>query len=487
MKRNTSKRKTSTVIPPCISAAVVAISVISTAQASVSTWAGNTSANFNASNWSGLHNPPVTGDSWFFGAAGTSGTTLNNDLTAAISVAGITFDVGASAFILGGNSITLAGDVTNNGIALETINTAIATTAVRTITTSGGGGDIAVGGNITGTGGGIIKSGSGTLTLSGVNGYTGTTTVNAGILSVSGSGNLGTGALTLNGGTLLFTGSATLRTTQTIAIGTAAASTIDTGTNTVLLAGGANVLTGSGSLTKTGSGTLDLNNSISASNFTGNLSILNGSFRAGRYFIAANISLGDTSGTNNASLEASSASATWPGNIVVNAGSSGTKTIAKVINTGIHTMGGTLTLNDNVTLSNNSATGSLSFSNTISGSGNITIANNSSARTVTLSGSNTFTGTTKMSSANSVLVIGNNDALKNSALDTIGGGFITITGFTTPTLGGLSGSTNLATVISTGYSGITSLTLNPVTGKNNSYSGSMQVGGAWPTTANAVA
>ena len=42
---------------------------------------------------------------------------------------------------------------------------------------------------------------------------------------------------------------------------------------------------------------------------------------------------------------------------------------------------------------------------------------------------------------------------------------------TTPTFGGLKGSTDLATVITTGYSNVTTLTLNPGTGISDSYSG----------------
>jgi len=67
--------------------------------------------------------------------------------------------------------------------------------------------------------------------------------------------------------------------------------------------------------------------------------------------------------------------------------------------------------------------------------------------------------------------LGNNTAIQNSAIDTSGAGTITVTGFTTPTFGGLIGSTDLASVITTGYSSVTGITLNPAANVTNSYSG----------------
>jgi autotransporter-associated beta strand protein len=90
---------------------------------------------------------------------------------------------------------------------------------------------------------------------------------------------------------------------------------------------------------------------------------------------------------------------------------------------------------------------------------------------LTLSAANTFTGDTVISNGKIALGIGT--ALQNSAYDTTGStGAIglDVTGQATPTLGGLKGSVNLATAV-TGYGSVSSLTLNPQTGKSNTYSG----------------
>jgi len=90
---------------------------------------------------------------------------------------------------------------------------------------------------------------------------------------------------------------------------------------------------------------------------------------------------------------------------------------------------------------------------------------------LTLSAANTFTGDTVIS--NGKIALGISTALQNSAYDTTGStGAIglDVSSQTTPTLGGLKGSVNLATAV-TGYGAVTSLTLNPQTGKSNTYSG----------------
>ncbi|MEI8197828.1 MAG: autotransporter-associated beta strand repeat-containing protein, partial [Phycisphaerae bacterium] len=123
-----------------------------------------------------------------------------NDLTGVV-LGNITDGIGtnyAGNVILAGNAITLNGNVSNGqtwGSAL-TINLNLANNGnTTTYTTTGG--NIAVGGTISGTGG-ITKAGTpasrsvrafpvtdGILTLSGTNTFTGVTTINAGTVSVA--------------------------------------------------------------------------------------------------------------------------------------------------------------------------------------------------------------------------------------------------------------------------------------------------------------
>jgi autotransporter-associated beta strand protein len=74
------------------------------------------------------------------------------------------------------------------------------------------------------------------------------------------------------------------------------------------------------------------------------------------------------------------------------------------------------------------------------------------------SAANTFSGDTRVDGG--TLQIANDLALQNSAIDTTGVGVFDFTTVTTPTVGGLKGGINLASVITSGYTGITALTLN---------------------------
>ncbi len=225
------------------------------AQGATLTWAGNTSAALGtAANWT-TNLTPTSGDNFIFGAAGSQGASLTNGLTAGFSVAGFTFNSGASAFAITGNAITLTGNITNNSTAAQTIGLNISATAVRTVTTSTG--DVTLGGIISGTAGGITKAGTGTLTLSNANTYTGVTTVSAGTLIISGA-SAHTGANTVNGGTLNITGALT-----SAAVGV---TTVNGGT---LLINGANGRTGNATaagIVVNPNGTLTIDNSSNNNN-----------------------------------------------------------------------------------------------------------------------------------------------------------------------------------------------------------------------------
>ena len=182
------------------------------AQAATQTWSGAANNLALSTNW--LGSPTLaSGDSFIFGTAGAGGLQLNNDLTSAFSIAAISYNTGAGAFVIGdgtanpnvGNSFTLTGNVTNNSLSLQTINAPFTMTAPRTFTTAAGGGDMILSGNNSGAAGGITKAGGGTLTLSGTNSYTGATTVSGGLLNVTGTS---TGsAFAVSGGALGGTGS----------------------------------------------------------------------------------------------------------------------------------------------------------------------------------------------------------------------------------------------------------------------------------------
>jgi autotransporter-associated beta strand protein len=106
---------------------------------------------------------------------------------------------------------------------------------------------------------------------------------------------------------------------------------------------------------------------------------------------------------------------------------------------------------------------------------------------LTLNAANTFNGATSVN--NGILVLGNALALQNSALDTTASvaGNSTVglrAPTTTLTLGGLTGSKDLASLFTTtsgNYSSVTSLTLNPGIGVTNSYSGNIANGAAGMT------
>jgi len=132
-----------------------------------------------AANWGGT--APVADDALFFG--GTSQVINTNDLAAATAFAGITFNSDAGAFTLGGNAITLNGDVVNNAANAQMINLPMLLSSIRTFNASNG--TITVTDTLSGPGG-LTAAGGRTLLLSGSNTYEGVTTLTPkGRISVS--------------------------------------------------------------------------------------------------------------------------------------------------------------------------------------------------------------------------------------------------------------------------------------------------------------
>jgi autotransporter-associated beta strand protein len=205
-------------------------------------------------------------------------------------------------------------------------------------------------------------------------------------------------------------------------------------------------------LVKTGNGTLNFS-VLNAANtaYSGGLTVNGGTFSYNS--TATTAALGGTSNL-----------ITLGGGTLNYTGASGSS--VSITNTNMSlTAGTTSTLNN--------AAGNVTVSAIIGGSGNLT---KSGAGTLTLSGNNTYSGDTLVSAG--TLTLSSALALQNSTIDTSGAGVITLSSVTTPTFGGLKGSGNLSSVITTGYSSVTGITLNPGSGVTNTYSGVISNGAA---------
>ena len=158
------------------------------ALAAVDTWTGATGTDWaTATNWaySTGSGPVATGDSLVFTNTNTEGTaTLTDTLTSSsFLLAGITFNAPAIGYTTTGNAFELTGNILDSSTNAETIDNAISEPATETYTVVSGG-DLTLGGAITGAGG-ITLNGLGTVTLNAANGYTGATTLNNGTLALN--------------------------------------------------------------------------------------------------------------------------------------------------------------------------------------------------------------------------------------------------------------------------------------------------------------
>jgi hypothetical protein len=91
---------------------------------------------------------PVAGDSLVFD--GLNNLSPNNDLSAETNFSGITFNTSAGIFLIGGNAITLDGDITDNAASLlQTMVLPVSLSDTRTIFVTDRG-SLAVAGPISG-------------------------------------------------------------------------------------------------------------------------------------------------------------------------------------------------------------------------------------------------------------------------------------------------------------------------------------------------
>jgi autotransporter-associated beta strand protein len=166
-------------------------------------WSTTVLGIFSGYNWDPNGTNPVSGDNLFF--AGSTKTTNTNNTTAG-NIYNITFNSGASAFTLNGNSLTLGtGGITNNSTNNQTFGTLPLTLTSTSGNFNAASGNLTVNSAIGGTNGILTKTGGNALTLANTNTYSGATTIHQGTLQVSGS--IGSSAVTVNNaGTVLASG-----------------------------------------------------------------------------------------------------------------------------------------------------------------------------------------------------------------------------------------------------------------------------------------
>jgi autotransporter-associated beta strand protein len=412
------------------------------------------------------------------GALGTGTLTI---------AAGTTVDNTSGSAVVATNAQNWNGDFTFTGSSNLTLGNA-AMNASRQVTVNGS--TLAVGG-ISGTGFGLTKAGAGTLAV-GASTYTGATTVNAGTLrSTSATAFSNSSSVTLANTTgVALDLNGINQTINTITGGGATGGNIvlngavlTTGTASNNTFAGA--LTGAGGLTKVGAGTLTLTGdktgytgTTTVSAGTLDLGTINGTFGTGLItvggglFVQGNglLTIGISGGSAGfgarggnltvnvggagASIALNSGGSGGTGGMIFGSATSDSKVIVQN-SISINNTNGSRT----VTVNTGTGTASAEISGVITSTtiGNIA---KSGAGDLILSAANTYSGETAINAGR--IVLGNNLALQNSPINTDNVGKIDATGFTTPTFGGLKGSADLSTMITGGYSGITSLTLNTV-------------------------
>jgi fibronectin-binding autotransporter adhesin len=197
-------------------------------------------------------------------------------------------------------------------------------------------------------------------------------------------------------------------------------------------------LSGTVGVIKVGAGEAVLTNSLNdyaglTRIYAGTVSITADALNGAGTLGAANstVVLGDTTSSSNVAFNIRAADVTMGRNLVVQSGSTGTKTISTTITSGSATNAGDITLNDAVTLSA-PAGGTLRITGSLSGAGGISKVG---AGTVALNAANTFTGKTVISNGVlSIDAVGRLGALPGSFVAdqvTLDGGTLEFTAGTT--------------------------------------------------------
>jgi fibronectin-binding autotransporter adhesin len=251
------------------------IAALASSSAATVTWTGGGGDDLwsTPANWGGT--APASGDSLVF--ANTSRLNNTNNFPADTLFGGITFETPSGAFMLGGNRITLGGNILDNqAVTLQTINLSLGLNASRTVDVVTDGA-LTISGVISGVGNGITKTGDGLLTLGAANMFSGGIMIDAGVLGVSADANLGAvpasptaGSIVLNGGTLRATSSFAINANRGIGL-SGGEGIFEMGSGVTVSYGG--TASGTGGLTKLRFGGLTLSG---ANTYSGPTAVKNG-------------------------------------------------------------------------------------------------------------------------------------------------------------------------------------------------------------------
>ncbi len=355
-------------------------------------------------------------------ASGESAT-IGSEINRSRYVSATTQNGGVDVITGGGTlHVGTSGGASTNA---QFVNAAVGTTGSRTMTVTAG---TTV---IVNSGGAYGASSAAAYSTTNVNG----STIGVGIDGV--------------GGTLVVKAGGTVQagnnTHVVVGLGTAASGTLTIDGGQVN-GGTITTLSGGGTVTPANYGGLRFgsNNSLSGTRI---VNLNGGNLNVGQVFIQGTTGTAtNTFNFNGGTLQASIANTTFmTGLTAANVQAGG----AQIDTNGF-----------NITIGQSLLAGAPSGGLTKSGSGILTLS----------STTNAYTGDTKVDAG--TILIGNASALKTSAYDTasVAGG-LDVGSFTTPTLGGLTGSVNLSSSLITGYGSISNLTLNPQAGITKIYSG----------------